>query len=470
MKRVRIALLLIAALSLSTALRAQTCVNTDTPTTCWARFNTVDASAFQEASDAVADTVAKTNTGSPDLSGITNSALRDFLSVFTAAVGKSTVTDNNGAITLDYNLPLDLMHPNDVIKLQATFAKPELDAALKKALGTSTDVISTLSDSLDETDDITASASYSPSTKRFGRTFENHDDFIEALLQAVDIGLGKDHPAVILAKVGDLVQKKLPKEDRHLLQADTPFTVITDPQKQAEILAEFEKAARAQPKYEEKIHGIIAKSAELINNQEQMYLTFKYHDLDSLAGASSWSVKGTYEMGGKNITKFLADTKCDEKAILRDANADEPPESPCLQQFTDYVDDKTIDRTWRIAASLDISSTDANEIAITQLATPITIPSSDSQIISITAGRRFDPPTSSRERRIDIEGSYQNVSADPKLDDRLTLSVTWTQELTNTLTLPITLSYANKTKYLPDEDKHLSAHFAISYKLPKTTK
>jgi hypothetical protein len=463
MKRVRITLLLFAALSLVTTLHAQTCVNTDTPTTCWNKFNTVDASAFQTASATVADAVARTNTGSPDLSGITNSALRDFLSVFTAAVGKSTVTKNNGAITLDYNLPLLLMHPNDVIKLQATFAKPELDAALKTALAASPDVTSKLSGSLDETDDVTASASYSPSTKRFGRTFENHDDFIEALLQAVDIGLGTSNPNAMRAKVGDLARGTL-------LGPDTPFTVITNGQKQAEVLAAFEKAARAQPKYEEKIHGIIAKSANLINNQEQVYLTFKYHDLNSLAGASSWSVKGTYEMGGKNITKFVADTKCDADAILRDANADEPPETPCLKRFTDYIDDNTIDRTWRIAASLDISRINANEIAISQLATPITTPSADSQIISITAGRRFDPPTSARERRIDIEGSYQNVSDDPKLDDRLTLSLTWTQELTDALTLPITLSYANKTKYLPDDDKHLSAHFAISYKLPKTTK
>jgi hypothetical protein len=416
----------------------------------------------------VATAVANTNTGSPNLSSITNTTLRDFLSVFTGVVSSSTLTENNGAFTLDYNLPVNLLHDNDVIKFQATFATPDLDPALVTALGTNASTITTLTDSLDQADHITASATYSPSTDRFGRTFATHRDLVEALMNAVMANRGVNSTPRLLAAFGDLARGTT-------LQLDTPFTVITDPTQQANVLDKFQAAAASQPQFAAENQTLIDNVAELINNQEQIYFSTQYNDLNSLAGASSWTVNGTYAMGGKNITKFLAAQKklgnCDLGQMVREQNSQSPPavSQTCLQQLNAYVGPATIDRTWRLALSLDLSRTESNTINISQLTTPITTPRVDSQMISLTAGRRFDPPSSSRERRIDLTASYENVSDDPTLEDRIIASVTWTQEITNTFSLPITLSYANKSKYLPEDDHDLSANFAISYKLPTTT-
>jgi hypothetical protein len=454
MKPLTIALLVLFFVTASAT--AQNCEPSDTPETCWNKFNPASA---------VADTVAKTNTGAPDLSTVSNTTLRDFLSVFTAAFSTSTLTQNDGALTLDYNLPVDMMHDHDVIKFQATFAKPDLDPALKTALSANAGAITTLSDSLDEADDITASATYSPSTNRFGRTFANHRDLVEGLMNAVG---AKANPTLFLAKLGDILAAS---GDQNFDETKL-FSTLPAPQQQAAITA-TERAARAQLEFAAGTQTVIDNVAELINNQEQLYFSAQYHDLNSLAGASSWAIKATYAVGGKNITKFLAAQKnsgnCDVARMVQEQNPTTTPTASiaCLTALETYIGKATIDRTWRIAASLDISRTDANEIAISQLATPIKTPQSDSQVISLTAGRRFDPPSSSRERRIDITASYENVSDDPNRDDRLVGSITWTQELSDKMSLPITLSYANKSKYLPDNDKHLSAHFAISYKLPK---
>jgi hypothetical protein len=461
MKRAAVALLIV--LSVTTTATAQTCVPTDTPEMCWNKFNPVAPSP-----EAVATTVATTNTGSPNLSSITNTTLRDFLSVFTGVVSTSTLTENNGAFTLDYNLPVNLLHDNDVIKFQATFATPDLDPALVTALGTNASAITTLTDSLDQADDITASATFSPSTDRFGRTFANHRDLVESLMNAVMANRGADSTPRLLAAFADAAA------GNPALQLDTPFTVITDPTQQANALNKLQAAAASLPQFAAENKTLIDNVAELINNQEQIYFSAQYNDLNSLAGASTWTVNGTYAMGGKNITKFLAAQKklgnCDLGQMVKEQSSSNPPavSQTCLQQLNAYVGGATIDRTWRLALSLDLSRTEANTINISQLSTPISTPQVDSQMFSLTAGRRFDPPSSTRERRIDVTASYENVSNDPNLEDRLIASVTWTQEITNTFSLPITLSYANKSKYLPEDDHDLSAHFAISYKLPTT--
>ena len=85
------------------------------------------------------------------------------------------------------------------------------------------------------------------------------------------------------------------------------------------------------------------------------------------------------------------------------------------------------------------------------------------------AAIRLDPPTSSRESRLDFTGSYEDVSGDPNRDNRFVASITLTQEINDNFNLPITLSYANKEKYLTDVDKKLSVNFGVSYKLPDLT-
>ena len=462
MKQTAIALL--AVLLITVPAAAQTCVPTDTPTTCWNKFNPVTTSTA-----AVATTVATTNTGSANLSSITNTTLRDFLSVFTAVVSTSTLTDNNGAFTLDYNLPVDLWNDHDVVKFQATFTTPTLDPALVTALGTNASAITTLTDSLDQADDITASATYSPSTDRFGRTFANHQDLVESLMNAVMANLGANSTARLLANFGDLARGTT-------LTQDTPFTVITNAAQQASVIAAFQTAAASQPQFAQETETVVNNVAELINNQEQIYVSGTYNALNSLAGASSWAVTGTYAVGGKNVTKFLAAQQklgnCNIAQMVQEQkNLASPPtvSQTCLQQLNQYVGNDAIDQAWRLALTLDFSRTDANTINISQLSTPLTTPQVNSQIISLTAGRRLDPPSSSRERRIDITAGYENVSDNPNLDDRIVASVTWTQEITDTFSLPITLSYANKSQYLPEDDHDLSAHFAVSYKLPNTS-
>src|SRR5688572_33280859 len=93
--------------------------------------------------------------------------------------------------------------PRSTLFPYTTLFRSDLDPALVTALGTNASAITTLTDSLDQADDITASATYSPSTDRFGRTFANHRDLVESLMNAVVANRGADSTPRLLAAFGD---------------------------------------------------------------------------------------------------------------------------------------------------------------------------------------------------------------------------------------------------------------------------
>ncbi|HEV7923605.1 MAG TPA: hypothetical protein VGR02_22695, partial [Thermoanaerobaculia bacterium] len=425
--------------------------------------------ASTQVGDEVKAMVATTNTGKPDLSTISNSTLRDFLSLFTAEFGTSAVSQKNGAFTVDYNVPVNVLHAGDVVKLQGIFAKPELDSGLKTALGTNAAAISTL-DSFDEGDDITASATYSPQTARFGRQLAMNSNVFDALAWGrIAPFPQRDAPhedgLVLLARAAD----KLAGAPEDVKKSHAKFSSMGD--KAPEALAAFEAAILAMMADRQAEKALLTSFAELVNNQEQIYFSATYHDRNSLAGANAFSIKGTWEMGGKNLSKFLAQNRadCDLRDLDNEVHALEKPapkSQACFTRFEEYV--KSADRGLRFAFALDVQRTEANAIVLPQYSVNLSTERADTQIISASVGKRLDPPTSSHERRIDFTGSYENVDKDPNRDDRLVASVTYTQELTNTFSLPITLTFANKEKFLTAKDgNRVSAHFAISYKLPK---
>lgn len=459
--------LLLALLPLLNAapLSAQTCNDGDTPSTCLFKF--IDPIDVSVKTDDVGKMAAKANTGQPDLTKIASTSLRDFLSIFTAAFQTASVEEKDGAYVLDYNLPIDLLNKNDVLKFQGKFAKPELNADLKTALGTNAAAISKYGDALDEADDVTISVTYNPVNHRFGRSLAQHRDLIEGLVRGVSARLQNvtTRSAAQLGNVlrpvlADLISGAAPGQQ--LSAENQPFSKIKDAtqrQQAIDAVVKLGQAAKTQFAAQEKV---IVGFAELLSNQEQLYFSGVYHDRDSLAGAGGSSIKGTYEFGGKNLSKLLRndDSKCDVAKLV-----DEASQIACLTEFEDYIANQKL-RGWRLAVNLDLQQTRANKITIPELTTPLTSKALHSHIVSLTAGRRLNDVTSSRERRIDITGSYEDVTDDPARDNRLVIAATWTQELSDNLTLPITVTYANKERFIGDVNDKFGMHFGISYKIP----
>jgi hypothetical protein len=250
-----------------------------------------------------------------------------------------------------------------------------------------------------------------------------------------------------------------------VIQDSDPFTNIPDPAKRRSVLdAMIAVGKAAQAQFADQDKTIVA-FAELLSNQEQIYASGVYRALDPIAGPSTASIKATYELGGKNLSKF----KRYNGTVCSSANlASETGRGACLDAFNAYVANQRL-LGWRVAATLDYQQTLANTIDLPEYKVHLTTESAVSNIITFTAGRRLDDATSSRERRIDIAASYENVTGDPTRDDRLVVVGTWTQELSDNIYLPITFTWANKEQYLGAQNDKLGVHFGISYKLTDQT-
>ncbi len=451
-------LLLPILLLLAAPLAAQTCIDTDTPQTCWEKF--VPAIDVSVKTTEVGTMVTKTNTGPSDLSRLNLTSLRDFLSVFTAAFQTATIDEENGAYVIDYNLPIDLVNANDVIKFQAKLSEPALDTSLTNALTSNAAAITTLSGSLDETDDISFSVTYSPANERFGRSLAGHRPLIQSLVSAVSERRGADSAVRRGAALGNALARA-----GVIIQETDPFTNIPDATKRRAVIdAVVATGQAAQAQFADQDKTITA-FAELLSNQEQIYVSGVYRALDPIAGPSTATVKGTYELGGKNLSKFM---RYNRTACSSESLANETGRGACLDAFNAYVANQRL-LGWRVAATLDYQRTLANTINLPEYSVNLTTPAAESNMITFTAGRRLDDATSNRERRIDIAASYQNVTGDPNRDDRLVIVGTWTQELSDNIYLPITLTWANKEQYLGAQNDKLGVHFGVSYKLTDQT-
>lgn len=454
MKTLALAILL----ALAAGAAGQTCIDTDTPQTCWEKF--VPAIDVSVKTTAVGTMVATANTGPSDLSRLNQTSLRDFLSVFTAAFQTATLDQENGAYVIDYNLPIDLVNANDVVKFQAKLSEPGLDPAVTNALTSNAAAITTLSGSLDQTDDVTGSVTYSPANARFGRSLAGHRPLIQSLVSAVSERRGADSAVRRAAALGNALARA-----GVVIQETDPFTSIPDATRRRAVIDAVVATGRAaQAQFADQDKTITA-FAELLSNQEQIYVSGVYRALDSIAGPSTATVKATYELGGKNLTKFMrnAGAACSSSNL-----ASETGRGACLDAFNAYVANERL-LGWRIAGTLDYQRTLANTVVLPEYNVNLTTPAATSNIITVTAGRRLDDATSSRERRIDISASYQNVTGDPNRDDRFVVVGTWTQELSDNIYLPITLTYANKPQYLGAQTDDLGVHFGVSYKLTDQT-
>jgi hypothetical protein len=443
-------LLSLLMLTVGTSAVAQQCTPDDTPLTCWRKFNSVAAKTAQQ--------VSTTNTGTPSATTqATATALRDFLSFFSAGVDTGTVTENATSVTLDWNIPFPFVEDNDKVKLQTFFSDPALAADVQTPLGANATAAKS---QLTNFDDVTMLISYDPVNQRLGRSVAPHVAFIAALEKA------SPDTAVQLQKLGDLLAA-LPGT----ITQDTAFSTITDASQQQAVIAQVELAATTQKQSSTQSTAIVKAITQLINNQPQAYVAGTYHYRNELVGPDEWSLKGTYELSPKSLNRFLRsnDSVCGATVVTLTANA-----ATCTNRLVSFAGGSTsqANASDRLAIAIEYKqargeSVDLSEFKVVAPNTPVLRPGSHSLVYSLTYGH----PLSSakiKDARVDIAVNYDNVSNDPTMKDRFVASLTFSQKISDTMTLPLSITYANHTQYLPQTDRRMGVHFGISYKIPNS--
>jgi hypothetical protein len=433
--------------SLACSVSGQLCTPSDSPEQCWARYNPPSTDPVPDA----AERVARTNTGVPGLTQPTGSSLHDFLSLFSAGLQTATVTESQNAVTLDWNVPFNIFG-DDRIKVQAIFGEPVLSSDVKNAVQNNGAAISKLSDQLAETYDIQGSVTYAPQNRRFGRSIRAHEDVLNAL---VDSAIGDAEGRMLQALAGTQLTPGGPLGDK---------------------AGQFEALAKTEQKLAERHQQVVNAFVVMLNNQPQAYGSVVYRNRDQLAGPKEISAKFTYEAAGNSLNRFFranAD-RCGAAASIRAQNGAAADSTTCVGKLVDFAarlgNDMQAGASNRLALSVEYKQMETNRFTIIDPVTAdVDTPSVRSLVYTIAYGIPLATTMPGREGRFDLAVNYDDVSNDATRKDRLVGSVTYSQKLSDTLVLPLSLVYANHADYLPATGKRLGVHFGLNYKLPDRT-
>ena len=455
---------------------AQVCGNDETIGDCFERLNPSKFTPTENAAntarenavvDATKSQVAKTNTGVPTLNSPINTALRDFLSLFSATVTSSKLTDNSNALTLDWNAALPPLSSGNVIKFQSVFNKPQLDATLKEQLTGKSDFES-INGSLDDLDDVQLSATYAPTTLSLGRALEPHRSLLEAIMRAAHSTGPKPVKFAALLQLLQTVQDQAPFKDADPLGVEfgkVPEPIRTQIQQLVAASALQEKAAA------DFVRSRVDPFRKLLSNQPQLYASAIANIRRNLVGASGGSLKITYERGGTSLKDFYATPGGREctPAAIRDTAARADLTTTCATRFHGFATEASTmvgaaaTGRWSIAA--EYGRTNTNIINLTNDNITIRTPGSHKASGSLVYGAVLTRDEQNREGRFDVNVSYENYTKTPNLTNRVIASVVYSQKLTDALTLPLGFVYASHAVDLPANDKQVSVHFGLVYKI-----
>lgn len=211
------------------------------------------------------------------------------------------------------------------------------------------------------------------------------------------------------------------------------------------------------------------KLAQLVNNQNQLHITGSYRKRDSFVGSNQWSVNATYEVGLVNWRtwkKYVAREQEGEKSGLAVWKA--------FMKEGDIM--KNLDAANRFALTLEYarsSSLDLTSPLVEGLEAPIMFHQDPANQFkaTITWGRYFYVnEDGDAKTRLDLSGSYEDYSDDETRNDRGVLTLTYSYKVSDQISIPLVLNYANHGKYLPDSDSTFNSHIGFSYKLNRKAK
>jgi hypothetical protein len=197
---------------------------------------------------------------------------------------------------------------------------------------------------------------------------------------------------------------------------------------------------------------------QLVDNQPQLYVTAERKLRDPLVGSDELSVKVTYEGSWKNRNLNAATKGCKEKWKTRE----------CLNNYMGYVDkwEDEIEKGYRFSFSGEYVDIDGESI-VTGLPNldPITSASARKLVLNAGWGRNFDVGDG-QTFQLDLVGSYEDFSDDPKRQDRGIARLTLTRNV-GKMSIPFGIVYANHAEFLDDKDvdARLSAHIGLTFKM-----
>ncbi len=434
-----------------------------------------------------ASVVAANNPVTPPdaFGGRIHSSYQDFLNLLSFAVNKVEESDDGQALVVRFN---PLRRGTNLLGSSLTIAKPTLFEGIVDAIPAAQRPAATseLEKQLEDTDDLIWALSYSYQSRRcdeakltnsrcWGRSPAIYRQALSGLLVRAAGGAveAADPSQEDFIAVAQTIAQTVPGFSGSVfalnlqqLPADQRASILGNLQKAAE--ANAEQTVANQKLFES---SGIGELATLLDNQPQLALTGSYRDRAPLGGPDESSVTLELQFGGTNLN-----------SVYSECNGDLGCVAAKLPGFAG-TDVSTLP-TGKFV--LSASYTQQDEYNRTTLNLPadlatfsgVTLKKNDELKVRLQAGWQLkgnlgglsqvgQGTASPQNARWDfaVEG-IRNSEGEVLTENRWVATASLTVPLNAQMSVPLTVTYANKPEFLGDVTKQYGAHLGITYRIP----
>ena len=388
----------------------------------------------------------------------TGAALEDFLNRLRIGL-TSEGPDNMQALAFDFTDFFGLS-TEDGYKLQAVARDPVLFEALSTEL--SEENRDKRTKGLGAFDDVLVSLAYSPSTPHFGTNLGASQILIDELFERFLKQEGElADLADTAATAKDNLARSLQRDFPAAVDAETGtliFAKITDAERQQKFREVVEQAAVAEATRLSSLHQILTRSgffkiADLVANQPQLVVKATGTVRDELTGPEETTLKVSYEQGFVNMN-----------SLRRRLAACKPEElTSCYTSYLTTRRAQIAKDQNRLTFSLDWTRQQDYHPAVDGVS--LDVPGKERWTIAAAYGRNLRVDVNGKfTSRFDFKGSWEDWSDDPLHQDRGLANLSFTQKVTDNMSLVLGAVWASKPELRGEVDKEVSARFGLTYR------
>lgn len=429
------------------------------------------AAAAESLTDVAMDEVSNQNRAVevPDaFAGRIHNTYQDFLNLFAFAINKVEESENGQALTVRFN-----PFRTGLIAAGAnlTVSKPVVSEALQNALPEAgrEDIVRQLEKQMGDVDNLKWSASAAlqtvgceitrnPTKRCYGRAPETYRELLSRalspiLMKSTGIDLSGLQTALFnsateAGRQGNVFEKRLTTQNFNVESALPQIKELA------------EREAADLPREQQLFSSVNWESiGALIDNQPQATLTATYEALGRYGGPEATALQFELQYGNDNLNAVRA--KCRgsvqclgseiESKMANGVNTMKWVLSAAYKRTNKWLVPKDLGLKDPINGFDDFKLDRNNELSV-----------------KAQGGLKLGTKVGDEPMRADFSLEGQRVTVgDKRKTNRWVASSTFTVPAGKQMSIPLTVSYANKSEFLPAESQKLGVHIGITYRIPK---
>ena len=405
----------------------------------------------------------KTETGLESIAGL-SSSVKDFLPLLqlSGVLGEMQKDDKSGAVSVALNLPGLRGDARKEFQLKAVIeTSPKLFEGLRKQLpAKDADALEkSLLKGAEKKDNYAIHASYTYTSRRFGRDFTQYADLYAQLFAEVLRGVDPSDEAMAAAIM------KLSNAAVGVTLAKTPWGTIA-PALQAKLEPLITQTAEAELASDVALAAAVKRSGisyfgQLVNNQPQLIVTASRSERATLFGPKLTTGRISFEMGlGNNLNAALKSV--DPRPCAG------PPITCVYDAYRTFASalakQDAIRNGGRLAFHVEAVHNDSYNHASADPALALSIQQGTSWSTGLDYGRLVGvDETGAAAGRVDVALQWERP-AHKLADQRVVVSATITRKL-GEASIPFGVIYASNPKFLTGFDHGLTANVGLKFNL-----